>query len=220
MPAKPKLFEQYRPRRWSEVVGQSAAIERLRCIAQRSLGSRPFWIAGPSGTGKTTIARLLAAEIADPDFVLEFDAGELTVGLLADLERQSHLWGGGQHGGRAYIVNEAHGLRKDAIRRLLVVLEAIPRHVVWIFTTTKAGQDALFEDSIDADPLLSRCERVDLAAAPEAFAVRAREIAQAEGLNGAPPDAYAALAARCKGNMRAMLNEIESGAMLAEGGKP
>ena len=61
--------------------------------------------------------------------------------------------------GRAYIVNEAHGLRKDVIRQLLVVLERIPPHSLWIFTTTIEGQEAIFEDYDDASPLLSRCLR-------------------------------------------------------------
>jgi hypothetical protein len=47
-----------------------------------------------------------------------------------------------------------------------------------------------------------------------AFAERAREIAGKEGLDGKPIEAYEALAARCKYNFRAMLQEIESGAMM------
>lgn len=58
-----------------------------------------------------------------------------------------------------------------------------------IFTTTVEGQDSLFEDAIDAHPLLSRCIELPLArrGLAEAFAKRAHEIADAEGLNGAAP---------------------------------
>ena len=73
------------------------------------------------------------------------------------------LYGLGDKPGRAFIVNEAHGLRKDTIRQLLVLLERLPNHVVMIFTTTNEGQESLFDDYSDANPLLSRCARLDLA---------------------------------------------------------
>ncbi len=40
---------------------------------------------------------------------------------------------------KAVIVNESHGLRKDTIRQLLVLLERLPAHVVFVFTTTTDG---------------------------------------------------------------------------------
>jgi hypothetical protein len=68
---------------------------------------------------------------------------------------------------------EAQGLRKDVIRRLLVTLECIPPHAIWVFTTTTDGE-ALFEDSDDGGPLASRCLPLRLARRdlPEAFATR------------------------------------------------
>ncbi|UCC32307.1 MAG: AAA family ATPase, partial [Phycisphaerales bacterium] len=149
------LTETYRPKTWSDVVGQDKIVSRIRALAKRGLSGRAFWITGQSGTGKTTIARLLAAEIADPFCTLEIDAGDLTIGELHRLERSMGMYGFGDSGksGRAYIVNEAHGLASAVIRSLLVLLERIPRHVVWIFTTTVDGQDSLFEDEIDAHPL-------------------------------------------------------------------
>jgi DNA polymerase III gamma/tau subunit len=96
--------------------------------------------------------------------------------------------GWGDKGGRAYVVNEAHGLRKDVIRQLLVLLERIPSHVAIVFTTTVEGQESLFEDYDDASPLLSRCLRLDLARRDlaKAFAERAKQIAEREGLDGQP----------------------------------
>lgn len=60
-----QLHERYRPKVWADVVGQPKALERLEALRSRGLGGRAYWISGASGVGKTTVARLLAAEIAD-----------------------------------------------------------------------------------------------------------------------------------------------------------
>ncbi len=210
------LYEKYRPTTWGDVVGQDKALKRIDTIRERGLGGRAFWISGASGIGKTTIARLLAADVADPFNVQEIDATDLTASALRTIEREMGFFGMGARNGRAYIANEGHGLRKDAIRQLLVLLERLPAHVVFVFTTTLDGLESLFDDNIDAHPLLSRCVRIALTnqgLAP-AFAKRAREIADAEGMNGKPESAYLRLVQRCKNNLRAILQEIESGVML------
>ena len=68
------LHEQYRPSTFADVVGQDKAIARFRTVANRGIGGRCFWITGKSGTGKTTIARLVARELADPFCIEETNA--------------------------------------------------------------------------------------------------------------------------------------------------
>ena len=149
-----QLFEEYRPKNWGEIVGQDRVIQRINVLARRGLSGRAFWLSGSSGTGKTSIAWLLAAECADDWATEEIDASALTVRQVRQIEKRYACRSLGK--GFAYIVNESHGLRKDVIRQLLVTLERIPSHVVWIFTTTIEGQESLFDDYDDANPLLSR----------------------------------------------------------------
>jgi len=190
----------------------------LQRLSERGFGGRAFWITGQSGTGKTTIARLIAAEVADPHCTIEIDASELTTERAREFSYSMRLYGLGK-GGRAFIVNEAHGLRAQQIRQLEVILEpagGMREHVVWIFTTTTEGEKNLFEGNENPSPLLSRCIEVRLSrqglAKPMAEAVQA--IARAEGLDGQDIARYVRLMADNANNMRRALQRVESGEML------
>ena len=209
------LYEQYRPSSWPEIVGQDSAVRRIGVLQRRGLAGNAYWITGGTGTGKTTIARLIARECADRWAVVEIDASKLTPVALAEIVEHGRYAAFGK--GRAYIVNEAHRLTPKVIAQLLVVLEAIPASTVWLFTTTNEAQADLFDSRIDSSPLLSRCLQIPLARRnlSKPFAERCREIACKEGLNGRPIQAYLRLAQVNRNNMRAMLQAVASGDMLA-----
>jgi len=211
------LFKKYRPDDWFAVVGH----RRVKTVIHRkseagTLGGSAFYISGASGSGKSTIARLISLEIADEINVDDIDASGLTAAGVRDMERSWKCTAIGKKRGRAYTINECHALRSDAITQLLVTLERIPRHVVVVFTTTLEGQQKLFS-GIDSFPLVSRCIEFRLQPNAAAFAQRAQEIAEAEGLGGAMPAEYADLVKRCQCNLRKVLCEIEAGAMIREG---
>jgi hypothetical protein len=86
-----------------------------------------------------------------------------------------------------------------------------------MFTTTFQGQKRLFDGVMDACPFMSRAIELTLEHGEDvvlAFAVRARQIAQQEQLDGQPLDAYVRLVRECGCNLRKVLQQIEAGEMI------
>lgn len=211
------LYETYRPRDWPEVVGQDKAIKTLsRLESKGKLGGKAYWITGKSGTGKTTIARIIALKLADPLNIYEIDAGEVTLARVAQWATDQHYIPMGERQGRVYILNESHGLRKDVVRSLNVLLEELREYTTFVFTTTLEGQTHFEGCQMDSAPFMSRTIPIRLAsmglAAP--FAKRMQEIAIAEGMDGQPIDVYRRWFKDNGLNLRAAIQHVELGGML------
>lgn len=213
------LTEKYRPKSFDEVVGQSKAMKKIRTLLERGVGGRAILLTGESGQGKTTIARLIAQEIAKDYCIIEIDAQRVTLDVLREFDRLclGRPLGGGYH---VFIINECHGLNTRVVSELQTILEAshVQRNGTFLFTTTTKGQRHLFDTKFDAIPFLSRCIQIELdwRGSELDFALRAREIAQNESLDGRSLEDYLKLATEHKCNLRSMLNYIETGAFKNE----
>lgn len=173
-----ELIDQYRPESWSQVVGQEKALRQIEQWRKRGgMLGRKIWISGKSGTGKTTIARLIAAEIADPTCIVELNAKSLTEASVIEAFRSRRVRPlFGSQNARVLILNEAHLMKRDVLLALLTLTEdgpdsQFPQHAVLICTTTAEG-NAKFEDAPDADSAaflsrISQSVQLQVAAGPE-----------------------------------------------------
>lgn len=209
------LAERYKPRSWDDVIGQPKAVALFkRLIAAGGVGGRAYWLSGKSGQGKTSIVDLAAASLADEWHTYHTTGREMTVATVREWSRDAAFacpW--------AFIVNEAHGLGRASIELLLDVIDTgrIPSNVAWFFTTTKAGQERLFDDQIDAHPLLGRCMQVELQCQGwnQVAAAQGQKVAIENSLDGQPLPKYVRLANECNGSLREIYQRIEAGEMLA-----
>jgi Holliday junction resolvasome RuvABC ATP-dependent DNA helicase subunit len=91
--------EQYRPTSLTEFIGNAKAVQAAQFYMKRGLGGLAFWISGGTGLGKTTLARILAASVADPLSITEFDsADQLNQDALNDMSLSMYTLGLGRPG--------------------------------------------------------------------------------------------------------------------------
>ena len=140
------LYRRYRPKTLAEVIGQEQITSVLEKSLQNGKLSHAYLFIGPRGTGKTSVARILAHRINDFDYELEDDyldiieidaASNRGIDNIRELrERAAIAPAKGKY--KIYIIDEVHMLTREAFNALLKTLEEPPAHVVFIMATTDA----------------------------------------------------------------------------------
>ena len=138
------LYRRYRPKTLSEVVGQEQITSVLANSLKNGKINHAYLFIGPRGTGKTSVARILAHEINKFDYeleddyldIIEIDAASNTgVDNIRELRERAIIAPvKGKY--KIYIIDEVHMLSKSAFNALLKTLEEPPEHVVFIMATT------------------------------------------------------------------------------------
>ncbi len=138
------LYRKYRPTSLAGVIGQEHVTTTLANALKTDRMSHAYLLSGPRGTGKTSIARILAHEINSLPYtnephldIIEIDAASnRRIDEIRDIRDRVHT-APAEAKYKVYIIDEVHMLTKEAFNALLKTLEEPPEHVVFILATTE-----------------------------------------------------------------------------------
>ena len=224
------LYQKYRSQTFDEVVGQEYIVQSIKNAVRENKIGHAYLFCGPRGTGKTTMARILARAVNcehkenapcgecenckaalegnHPD-IIEINAANEThvedVRDLIDRARLAPMMGKK----KIYIVDEVHQLSSSAASALLKTLEEPPEHVIFVLATTDP-QKLL-------KTIISRCQRFDFSkVATDKIKKHLLDIASNENLK-LEESAALKIAQLADGGMRDALSMLEQASSYGNG---
>jgi len=217
------LYRKWRPQSFDEVIGQPHVTQTLKNAIGKDRLSHAYLFCGPRGTGKTSVARILAKSInciegPTPNpcnkcescrsvndgsslDVLELDAASnRRVEEIRDL-LEKIPYSSTQGRKKVYIIDEVHMLTSESFNTLLKTLEEPPEHVIFVLATTEPHKVL--------PTILSRCQRFDFRRISEPdIQSRLRAVANTEGID-IDEGALALIAHHAQGALRDALGVLE-----------
>lgn len=218
------LYRAYRPQKFSEVVGQRHIVTTLQNAIKLNKVAHAYLFSGPRGTGKTTIAKILAKALnCESGPAIEpcgtcFLCEGITKGTIPDVVELDAASNNGADDIRVirdsvkfmpsvarykvYIIDEVHMLSNAAFNALLKTLEEPPKHVIFILATTEPYK-------LPAT-ILSRCQRFDFQAITDnEIFNRLNVVCESEKIN-ATAEALGLIAQSAEGGMRDALSLLDA----------
>jgi DNA polymerase-3 subunit gamma/tau len=227
------LYRKYRPQGFDEVVGQEAVVRTLTNAIEHDQVRQAYLFAGPRGTGKTSMARILAkalncAETPGPSpspdktchvcvavangtslDVVEMDAAsQRGIDDIREIRERVVLQPvEGRY--KVYILDEAHQLTPAAWNALLKLIEEPPPHLLFVFCTTELGQVLT--------TVRSRCQTfVFQRPRLSELVTLLRRVADGEGIQ-APDSALSLIARSARGSFRDAVSTLDQLAAATNG---
>ncbi len=221
--AEQSLYRRHRPQSFADVVGQEHVVRTLSNAIERDRVHHAYLFVGSRGTGKTSMAKILAKSLNCVDGptvtpcgkcescvaiaaggsmdVIEMDAASnRSVDDIRELrERVSYAPSGGHW--KVYILDEAHMLTREAWNAFLKTLEEPPPNTVFVLATTEAHKVM--------PTIVDRCQRFDFARpSPEEIAIVLRRASEAESIT-LEDGALGAIARAANGSFRDALGTLD-----------